>query len=44
VAAQVATAYRDGFIEVYQVVLRIAAGLAFAGALMVILFVKKGQK
>jgi EmrB/QacA subfamily drug resistance transporter len=44
VAAQVMTAYRDGFIEVYQMILRIAAGLAFAGALMVILFVKKGQK
>jgi EmrB/QacA subfamily drug resistance transporter len=44
VAAQVSAAYRDGFIEVYQIVLRIAAGLAFTGTLMVILFVKKGQK
>jgi EmrB/QacA subfamily drug resistance transporter len=43
VGAQVATAYREGFIEVYQVILRIAAGLAFMGALMAILFVKKGQ-
>jgi hypothetical protein len=43
VAAQVAEAYRDGFIKVYQVILRIAAGLAFTGALMVIFFVKKGQ-
>jgi hypothetical protein len=43
VAAQVEEAYRDGFIEVYQVMLRISAGLAFAGALMAVLFVKKGQ-
>jgi hypothetical protein len=43
-AVQVSAAYRDGFIEVYQTILRIAAGLAFTGALMVILFVKKGQK
>ena len=44
VGAQVAAVYREGFIEVYQVILRIAAGLAFTGALTVILFVKKGQK
>ncbi|HXB35739.1 MAG TPA: hypothetical protein VNV35_20075, partial [Puia sp.] len=43
VGAQVAAAYREGFIEVYQVILRIAAGLAFTGALMAILFIKKGQ-
>jgi EmrB/QacA subfamily drug resistance transporter len=40
VTAQVEAAYRQGFIEVYQVILRITAGLAFAGALMVIFFVK----
>lgn len=43
VATEVEAAYREGFIEVYQVILRIAAGLAFTGALMVILFFKKGQ-
>jgi hypothetical protein len=43
VAAQVAAAYREGFIEVYQIILRIAAGLAFTGALMVFLFVKKDR-
>jgi EmrB/QacA subfamily drug resistance transporter len=43
VAAEVEAAYHAGFIEVYQVILRIAAGLAFAGALMAALFVKKGR-
>jgi MFS family permease len=43
VAAEVGAAYHAGFIEVYQVILRIAAGLAFAGALMAALFVKKGR-
>jgi EmrB/QacA subfamily drug resistance transporter len=42
-AAQVETAYREGFIEVYRVILRISAGLAFMGALMAVLFVKKGR-
>jgi hypothetical protein len=39
----VETAYREGFIEVYQVILRITAGLAFAGALMVFFFVKTAR-
>ncbi len=43
VAAQVEAAYKEGFIEVYRVILRISAGLAFAGALMAVLFVKKGR-
>jgi EmrB/QacA subfamily drug resistance transporter len=43
VAAEVDAAYKDGFIEVYQVILRIAAGMAFAGALIVALFVKNRQ-
>jgi hypothetical protein len=40
VAAEVDAAYKDGFIEVYQVILRIAAGMAFIGALMAVIFVK----
>ena len=36
----VAAAYRSGFIHVYQVMLRIAAGLAFTGALMGAVFVR----
>lgn len=43
VAAEVEAAYHAGFIEVYQVILRITAGLAFAGALMAVLFVKKAR-
>jgi EmrB/QacA subfamily drug resistance transporter len=43
VATQVEAAYRDGFIEVYQVIMRIAAGMAFAGALVVVFFVRKGR-
>ncbi|HUB62130.1 MAG TPA: MFS transporter, partial [Puia sp.] len=43
VAAQVETAYREGFIEVYQVILRIGAGLAFAGALMAVFLVRGGR-
>jgi EmrB/QacA subfamily drug resistance transporter len=43
VAAEVEGAYHEGFIEVYQVILRIAAGLAFAGALMAVLFVKRAR-
>jgi hypothetical protein len=43
VAAQVETAYREGFIEVYRIILRISSGLAFAGALMAVLFVKRGR-
>jgi hypothetical protein len=40
VAAEVDAAYKDGFVEVYQVILRIAAGMAFIGALMAVIFVK----
>jgi hypothetical protein len=43
VAADVEAAYHAGFIEMYQVILRITAGLAFAGALMAILFVRGGR-
>lgn len=34
-------AYKDGFVAVYAVVLRVTASLAFAGSLMGILFLKK---
>lgn len=43
VAAQVETAYREGFIEVYQAIMRIAAALAFAGALMAVFWVRGGR-
>jgi EmrB/QacA subfamily drug resistance transporter len=43
VAAEVDAAYKDGFIDVYQIILRIAAGMAFLGALMGFIFVKKGR-
>jgi EmrB/QacA subfamily drug resistance transporter len=40
-ASGVEEAYKDGFVAVYAVVLRVTAALAFAGALMGILFLKK---
>jgi predicted MFS family arabinose efflux permease len=43
VAAQVGAAYKEGFIEVYRIILRISAGLSLTGALMTVLFVKKAQ-
>jgi EmrB/QacA subfamily drug resistance transporter len=43
VAAEVEVAYQEGFIEVYQVILRITAGLAFGGALMAFFFVKTAR-
>jgi len=43
VAADIEAAYHAGFIEMYQVILRITAGLAFVGALMAILFVRGGR-
>jgi EmrB/QacA subfamily drug resistance transporter len=41
VAFEVDTAYKEGFIGVYQVILRITAGMAFVGALMGVIFVKR---
>lgn len=38
--ALVEKGYRDGFITAYQKIMRISAGLAFAGALMSFLFIK----
>lgn len=37
----VAAVYRSGFVEVYQKILRIAAGLAFTGAVMGAVFVRR---
>jgi hypothetical protein len=42
VARQVEEVYKEGFVGVYAIVLRISAGLAFAGALIAVVFVKKG--
>jgi MFS family permease len=42
--AVVAAAYRSGFIHVYQQILRMSAGLAFAGMLMAFLFVRRIKK
>jgi MFS family permease len=44
VAPKVEAAYREGYIAVYQVILRIAAGLAFTGGLMVVFFVKNKKQ
>jgi EmrB/QacA subfamily drug resistance transporter len=41
VATAVEDAYKDGFVRVYAVIMRVSAGLAFAGAMMAVLFVKK---
>jgi hypothetical protein len=39
--AQIAKAYRNAFISAYAGILRISSALAFAGALMAVVFVKK---
>ena len=44
VAARVARAYREGFITVYGDILRMAAGLAFLGAVMGLLFVTNRRR
>jgi EmrB/QacA subfamily drug resistance transporter len=36
-----ALAYRSGFVQVYQQIMRLAAGLAFAGAIMAVLFIRR---
>lgn len=41
--AAIAAAYRSGFILVYRQIMRLSACLAFAGALMGLLFVRKGR-
>jgi EmrB/QacA subfamily drug resistance transporter len=40
----VAKAYRDAFISVYAIILRISAGLAFVGALMAVRFVPSRRR
>ena len=42
--AQIAHAYREGFIDTYAVVMRLSAALAFAGALMAVFFVRSGPR
>lgn len=41
VAAEVERAYKDGFIQVYRVILRASAGMAFIAALIAAFFVRK---
>ncbi len=41
VAAEVDRAYKEGFIEVYKVILRISAGMAFVAAFIAAIFVRK---
>jgi EmrB/QacA subfamily drug resistance transporter len=41
--AVVTKAYRDGFIDAYQQVVKIAAGLAFAAAVVGLIFVRKNR-
>ena len=41
--AAVSAAYHSAFISAYRGILRVSAALAFAGALMAFVFVKKGR-
>jgi MFS family permease len=43
-SAIIATAYRTGFIQVYQQIMRLSACLAFTGAIMGLLFVRRSEK